>query len=249
MTRSPITLLTGDVGAGKTTLLHHLLDSLETDVIVGMVANAQGDRDAILRWVMLSLDQPSDPRETYVDLFSRFQSFLIDRYAQGQRVVLIFDEAQALSHDALEELRMLTNINSGKDDLVQVILVGQPELRDIVHAPELTQFVQRIGASFHLRAMDATTVAEYIKHRLAVAGAEGEIFSKQAMQLVYDATGGVPRLVNKLCDVAMVYTYSSDRLRVEERTIQQVLEDGLLIGGPASAANNDQLLLDKTWRV
>ncbi len=217
--------------------------------MLGMIANAQGDRGEILRWTMLALDQPSEPEESYVDLFSRFQTYLIDQYAAGRRVVLIFDEAQNLSRAALEELRMFTNINSGKDDLVQLVLVGQPELRDMVSAPDLTQFAQRVSASFHLRAMDAAGVRAYIDHRLSVAGAPGPIFSDAAATLVYHATRGVPRLVNKLCDLAMVYAFSADKPSVEADTVRQVLADGLLIGAPPLPEGPDRLVLEAHQRV
>ncbi len=249
MTRAPITLLTGEVGAGKTTLLHHLLGSLKDDLVVGMVANAQGDRGDILRWVMLALDQPSEPSESYVDLFSRFQAFLIDRYGKGLRVILIFDEAQNLTREALEELRMFTNINSGKDELVQLILVGQPELRDTILAPGLTQFAQRVSASFHLRAMDRDGVAEYVRYRLEIAGTTDVIFSDDAIRLVHAATGGVPRQVNKLCDMAMVYAFSADTTQVGIDTIQQILKDGVLIGAPTCAEASERLLLEEHHRV
>jgi len=251
MTQAPITLITGEVGAGKTTLLHYLLRSVEDDVIVGLVANTQGDRGEILRWAMLALDQRSEPGETYVDLFSRFQSYLIAQYAAGRRVMLIFDEAQNLSREALEELRMLTNINSGRDELLQLVLVGQPELREIVSAPDLTQFAQRVSASFHLKAMDAEAVSGYITHRLSVAGAKREIFSPDVRQLVFEATGGVPRLVNKLCDMALVYAYSADSPVVDASIVEQVIEDGMLVGAPVrpTEKTNGPLVLDARTRV
>lgn len=227
LTRAPITLITGEVGAGKTTLLHHLLKSLGPDVRVGLVSNAHGDRGELLRWVLLALGQSAGPQETYVDLFGRFQDYLIAEYAAGRRVLIIFDEAQNLSRESLEELRMFTNINSGKDELLQLVLVGQPELRDIVRRPDLTQFAQRISAAFHLPAMDGTTVRAYIRHRLAVAGAKEDLFSLPAADLVFEATGGVPRLVNQLCDLAMVYAFTKGHKRVVRLSVQQVLDDGV----------------------
>jgi len=198
LTRAPITLITGEVGTGKTTLLHHLLKSIDDRVKIGLVSNAHGDRGELLRWVLMSLDQPAPAAATYVDLFAAFQTFLIEEYATGRRVILIFDEAQNLSAESLEELRMFTNINSNKDELLQLVLVGQPELRDIVRQPELRQFAQRVSSSFHLTAMDRSTVRKYIGHRLEVAGADRNLFGLTATNQVYDATGGVPRLVNQL---------------------------------------------------
>ncbi len=231
LTRAPITLITGEVGAGKTTLLHHLLKSVEDDVHVGMVSNAHGDRGELLRWVLMALNQHADPLASYVDLFAQFQAYLIDEYATGRRVVLIFDEAQNLSRESLEELRMFTNINSNKDELLQLVLVGQPELRDIVQRPDLRQFAQRVAASYHLPSMSVEMVRAYINHRLSVAGATRSIFHIPAMNLVFEATGGVPRLVNQLCDLAMVYAYTKENTQVNRATVQQVLDDGVFFGG------------------
>lgn len=227
LTRAPITLITGEVGAGKTTLLQHLLKSVGDDVRIGLIANAHGNRGDLLRWVLLALAQPAEPQETYVDLFGRFQQYLIAEYAAGRRVILIFDEAQSLSRESLEELRMFTNINTNKDELLQLVLVGQPELRETIRRPDLTQFAQRVSAAFHLDAMDAATVRAYIRHRLAVAGATEDIFTPSAADMVHEYTGGVPRLVNQLCDLALVYAYTKDRKKVMRLTVQQVLDDGV----------------------
>lgn len=231
LTHAPITLITGEVGAGKTTLLHHLLKSMTQDVRIGFIANAHGDRGELLRWVLTALAQPAPREASYVELFEQFQTYLITEYAAGYRVILIFDEAQNLSRESLEELRMFTNINSNKDELLQLVLVGQPELREMIHRPDLTQFAQRVAANFHLPAMTATMVRGYIRHRLQVAGATHEIFSLSAAELIHEATGGVPRLVNQLCDLSMVYAYAKNQQRVPRFTVQQVLEDGVFFGG------------------
>ncbi len=235
LTRAPITLITGEVGAGKTTLLQQLLRSVAPDVRIGLVSNAHGGRGELLRWVLMSLGEIAPSEMNYVDLFARFQAFLIAEYAVGRRVILIFDEAQNLSRESLEELRMFTNIKSGKDELLQLVLVGQPELRTMVLRPDLTQFAQRVASSFHLPAMDAATVRSYVRHRLTVAGAAHEIFSPLALKEVHRATGGVPRLVNQLCDLAMVYGYTKGQKRVLHKTVRQVLDDGVFFGGGRGA--------------
>lgn len=239
MTRAPITLITGEVGSGKTTLLHHLLRTIGDKVHVGLISNPNGSRAELLRWVLLSLGEPAVPDETYVDLFSRFQNFLIAEYAKGRRVVLIFDEAQNLGRKALEEIRMFTNINSGKDTLLQLILFGQPELREIIHRPEMRQFAQRVASSFHLGTMDAKTVRAYVDHRLKLVGMKRRIFNDAAIGLVQSATGGVPRLVNQLCDLSMVYAFSSGRKRVDETHVRQVLDDGTLFAVNMQGAEGD----------
>ncbi len=232
LTKAPITLITGEVGAGKTTLVHHLLKDISDDIIIGLLSNVQGDKGDLLRWVLLSLDQNAPREASYVELFNQFQQFLIAQYAQGNRVVLIFDEAQNLTKAALEELRMLTNINSNKDELLQLILVGQPELRDIIRSPDLTQFAQRVAASFHLEAMDAAGVTSYISHRIRKSGAVRMIFTQQACSLIHRKTRGVPRLVNQLCDFALVYASTDGKKMVTERTVQSVLDDGIFFFEP-----------------
>ncbi len=229
ISRAPITLLTGEVGAGKTTLIQELLRHLDEDTSIGLVSNAQGGRGELLQWVLNSLDVPYAQQTDYVALFQTLQDFLITRYAEGGRVAIIIDEAQNLSIELLEELRMLTNINSGKDELLQLILVGQPELRDLVMRRQLRQFAQRIVGSFHLTNMDSRTVADYISHRLRHAGGTGTEFTRGAAQKIHEVTGGVPRLVNKLCDFSMVYSSIADERVVSGSIVQDVLDDGVFL--------------------
>lgn len=235
LTRAPITLITGEVGTGKTTLIHQLMAQHRDDVTIGLVANAHGDRAELLRWVLLSLGVPVDPDSHYVAMYGQFQAHLVSEYAAGRRVVLIFDEAQNLSRDVLEELRMFTNINAGKDELLQLIIVGQPELRDVVMRPDLRQFAQRVAASFHLPEMGSDGVADYITHRLAVAGRTDPVFDAGAMAAIHEATRGIPRLINQLCDLALVYAFTMDRQDVDRAIIAQVLRDGVFFGGGQSA--------------
>lgn len=172
LSRAPITLVTGGVGCGKTTLLRELLRQFGNKVTVGLISNAQGGRGELIQWVLNSLGVSFDPNVGYVQLFQKLQDYLIDEYASGRRVVLIFDEAQNLSPESLEELRMLTNINSGKDEVIQLVLVGQPELREMVLDPALRQLAQRIAASFHLLPLDENAVVDLIGHRLRPPAAQ-----------------------------------------------------------------------------
>ena len=239
LTHAPITLITGEVGAGKTTLMHHLLRTLPAEVRVGLVSNAHGDRGELLRWVLQSLDQTPAPGATYVELFGQFEQFLIDEYRKGHSVIVIFDEAQNLSLESLEELRMFTNINSNKDELLQLILVGQPELRETVNRPSLRQFAQRVASSFHLPALDAAMISDYIGHRMARAGARTRIFAPGTAALIHATTGGVPRLVNQLCDLSLLYAYTEDQDRVTPDTVNQVLKDGVFFAGGAPLSEED----------
>lgn len=226
MTRAPITVLTGEIGAGKTTLLQKLLSQVEPGVSIGLISNAQGNRGEILQWVLNALDVAFDQNESYVQSFQRLQDFLIDEYANGRRVILVFDEAQNVSVEGLEELRMLTNINTNKDELIQLILVGQPELRDIIAAPGMNQLAQRVAASFHLSRMDCEGTRAYVGHRMKTAGGTGQEFTPEAVDLVFEATGGVPRLINQLCDLGLLYCWTDDMRQVHRKYIKAVLDDG-----------------------
>lgn len=225
--RSPVTLLTGAIGCGKTTLLRELLRRLDPSVTVGLISNAQGGRGDLIQWVLNALDQRFDPQASYVTLFQQLQDHLIAEYAAGRRVTLIFDEAQNLSLESLEELRMLTNINTGKDEVVQLILVGQPELSDTIRRPELVQLAQRIAVSYHLLPLDAAMTGDFIMHRLRTVGGTGQEFDLGARKMVYDVTGGVPRLINQFCDMALLYAWTNEEPLVTTATLEQVLADNV----------------------
>ncbi len=225
LTHAPITVITGEIGAGKTTLLRHLLRSLPEDITVGLISNAQGNRGELLHWVLMALGVATDTNASYVQLFAQFQDFLIEEYASGRRTMLIFDEAQNLSAETLEELRMFSNINADKDELIQMVLVGQPELRDLISQPRLVQFAQRVAAEYHLPGMAAEAVRDYIDHRLRIAGADREIFTPAACECVHIASRGVPRLVNQICDYALVYAFTDGLDVVDAGVIEQVVLD------------------------
>jgi len=224
VTRAPITVVTGEIGAGKTTLIRHLMADIPEDLTLGLISNMQWGRGDLLHWMMLSLDQEIR-EEPYVRTFKRFQDILLECYAAGRRVVIIVDEAQNLSVAQLEELRMLSNINSDKDELLQLILVGQPKLRELLTRTELEQFVQRVSADFHLGRLTLRETREYIIRRLTIAGAKDTIFPVRSCDLIYEATGGVPRLVNILCDLCLVCGYSEDRRLIEEDLVRELLSD------------------------
>lgn len=237
LSRAPITLITGGVGCGKTTLLRALLRQFGPRVTVGLISNSQGDRGELIQWVLNSLGVSFNPEDGYVQQFQQLQDFLIDEYAAGRRVVLIFDEAQNLSGESLEELRMLTNINSGKDELLQLVLIGQTELRDMVLKPSLRQLAQRIAASFHLQPLDAKSVYEMIVYRLRSAGGTGNEITAGAAKMIHSASRGVPRLVNQLCDMALLYAWSTDHPRADEQVVQSVLDDGVFFAAQVAAVD------------
>lgn len=231
LSRAPITLLTGEIGSGKTTLLRQLLNRMEEDLTVGLISNATGGREELMRWTLnaFGVQEPSE-RCDDVDRYQLFVDFLVQEYAAGRRVILIVDEAQNLSMDALEELRMMTNVNSGKDEVFQLILVGQPDLRRTVLRPKLRQVAQRIAASFHLGGMQKGEVQDYVQHRLQTAGGTGEEFTPEAVALIHERSGGIPRLINQLCDLSLMYAWTDDEETVSADTVEAVLEDGVFFG-------------------
>ncbi len=231
MSCAPITVLTGEIGAGKTTLVQHLLSEMEQSITVGLISNAQGGRGELLQWVLHALGLPIEENATYVQMFREIQDFLVSEYAEGRRVVLIFDEAQNLTVEGLEEIRMLTNINANTDELIQLVLVGQPELRDMVLDPKMRQLTQRVAASFHLERMDQASVERYIRHRMKIAGGSGEEFTEEACRIVFEQTRGVPRLVNQFCDFALLYAWTNETDKVSEDVVNQVIQDGVFFGG------------------
>lgn len=235
ISRAPITMITGSVGSGKTTLLRELLKRIEPDCIVGLISNAQGGRGELIQWVLNSLELRFDSHASYVELFQMLQEFLLQEYSEGRRVVLIFDEAQNLSVESLEELRMLTNINSDKDELIQLVLIGQAELREVVLRPNLRQLAQRIAVSFHISPLDSERVHEMIVHRLKVAGGTGEEFTPEACEIIYERTHGVPRLVNQLCDMCLLYAWSGETAVVDAELLELVLGDGVFFAEQVAA--------------
>jgi general secretion pathway protein A len=163
LNQAGFTVVTGEIGSGKTTLLRQLLGGLDQRITVGLVTNVMPGAGRLLEWILLALNQPFE-NLSYVALYGQLQEFLIAEFAAGRRTVLIIDEAQNLAPEALEELRMLSNINADQAQLLQLILVGQPQLRDILKRPELFQFAQRVSSDFHLPPLNEQEVKVYTEH-------------------------------------------------------------------------------------
>jgi type II secretory pathway predicted ATPase ExeA len=224
VTEAGFIVITGDVGAGKTTVIRHFLKTVKSDVTVGVINNANAALGSLLSWVASAFELPRAGKDE-VELYNVFTDFLIAQYGKGKRVVLVIDEAQNLRRDVLEELRVLSNVNNGKDQLLQIILVGQPELLDVLRQPDMQQFKQRIAVHCHLDPLRPRETADYIRHRLSVVGGAPDIFDSEALAAVHYYSGGVPRLINLLCDQALTYGYSEDQPQIDAKTIGEVVAD------------------------
>ncbi|HSJ47535.1 MAG TPA: AAA family ATPase [Gammaproteobacteria bacterium] len=216
-------VISGEIGAGKTTLIRKLLTLASPEFRVGLVSNTLDSFGELLNWILLAYDLPGGG--TSVEQHERFLDYIIQQYGRGRRTVLIIDEAQNLGVDALEELRMLSNVNADKHQVLQVILVGQSGLRDTLKRPELAQFAQRILMDFHLGPLGREDTAHYIRHRVLVAGADPQLFTDAAAAAVFRYSGGVPRIINLLCDTALVYGYAEGRSSMDAELIHAVVRE------------------------
>ena len=219
--QSGFTVISGDIGTGKTTLIRHLLANMDREHTVGLISNTHREFGELLQWILLSFDIEHKGMDK-VEMYQRFIDFIIDEYAHNRRTVLIVDEAQNMAAETLEELRMLSNINADKDQALQVILVGQRELRDTLRRPDLVQFAQRISVDYHLEPLSEPEVIGYIRHRLKTAGGNPQLFSEDASRAVHRFSGGVPRLINQLCDNALVYGYAEQLQQIDSQLVNDV---------------------------
>jgi general secretion pathway protein A len=230
-------LVSGEVGSGKTTVIQYVLKRLESGLRVGLMNNVHAGMGPLLPWVLQSLGVRTVRRGTS-DQYDAFCNFLQQEHAAGRRVVLIIDEAQNLNASALEELRVLSNVNSSEAQMLQTILVGQPELRSTLKDPSMRQLAQRIAIDCHIAPLQLSETHHYIRHRLSVAGGNVELISADARDVVHANSAGVPRLINQICDTALVYAYSEQIDEVDANVVRQVIRDrgagGLLPLGQAA---------------
>jgi len=222
--QAPFCMLTGEIGSGKTTLLRHFLRTLSDKVTVGMISNTHSRFRSIHPWAVSSLSiAPSDDSD--IAHYEALVDFFVREYAKGRRSLLVVDEAHNLSPAILEELRLLSNVNSEQDVALQVVLVGQPELRTKLQHPALEQFAQRVSVDYHLGSLPLQDARAYIQHRLRVAGGDPALFHTDAIAFVHARTRGIPRLINQLCDLALVYGFAEQRRTIDLPLLQHVLQD------------------------
>jgi general secretion pathway protein A len=218
-------VITGEIGAGKTTLIETFLRELEKDVVVAQINQTQVSAVEFLQAVLVQFGF-SPFKMKKAELIATLNSFLIEQYAAGRKVLLIIDEAQNLSQRTLEEVRMLSGVETTKDKVLRIILAGQPELNAKLDSPELVQLAQRVRLRFHLTALTDEDTRGYILHRLEVAGSGGrEIFAPDCFDIIYRYSGGVPRLVNTLCETAMMSAFTADRDHVLADDVRAAIQE------------------------
>jgi general secretion pathway protein A len=219
-------LISGEIGSGKTTVVNYLLRRVQRGLRVGLMTNTHPGIGSLLPWVMQSLSVAM-PRGTSTasDLYAAFAQFLERERRARRRAVLIIDEAQNLTADALEELRVLSNLNAGDGLVLQTVLVGQPEIRETLRGTRMRQFAQRIAVDCHIAPLTREETHHYIAHRLGIAGGSPGIITFEACGRVHASTGGVPRLINQVCDTALVYGFAEQRNPIDPQIVELVLRD------------------------
>jgi type II secretory pathway predicted ATPase ExeA len=218
-------VITGEIGAGKTTLIETFLKEIDQDVVVAQINQTQISPIEFLQTLLAQFGfSPFKMRKA--ELLATLNQFLIEQYASGRKVLLIVDEAQNLSNKVLEEVRLLSGVETTKEKVLRIILAGQPQLNDKLDSPDLVQLKQRVRLRFHLTALSEPDAAEYVRHRLRVAGAgDREIFEPDTFALVYRYTGGIPRLTNTLCDTALLAAFAQDRPTVSVDDVRSAITE------------------------
>jgi type II secretory pathway predicted ATPase ExeA len=218
-------VITGEIGSGKTTLLHSFLGELGDEVIYAVVSQTQLNSTQFLQAILTEFGfKPFDKQK--VELLDMINMFLIEQYSAGKKVILIIDEAQNLSKKVLEEVRLLSGIETSQEKVLRIILAGQPELREKLDSPELKQLLQRVRLRFHLGALDEHDMREYIEHRLRVAGrTEPGLFTYDAFPVIYRYSGGVPRLINTICDSSLLVAFADEKTRIGPEDIENTAEE------------------------
>ncbi len=203
-------LLTGEVGTGKTTVCRCLLQQMPDNTDVAYIINPKQNATQLLQSIFAELGLPYQATASCKDLVDQLNHYLLQAHARGRNTLLLIDEAQNLAVDVLEQLRLLTNLETNEKKLLQLILIGQPELNDKLARPELRQLSQRVTARYHLKALPKSELERYISHRMSVAGVRQPLFSRGAIHTIYRFSAGVPRLVNLICDRALLGVYAEN---------------------------------------
>ena len=242
LSEAPFMVLTGDPGVGKTSLLQKLMAEHGTRHKIGLVTNARYDIEQLLPWILLSLGL-STKRLDPIEAYHLFSEFLSQESKRSRRVILVIDEAQSLGAELLEELRLLSNMNDGRTLKLQIILSGQPDLYTLLQRIDMTQFAQRIVVDYHLKPLSETDTANFIRHRLQVAGGRPALFTDQACVLVHRLSQGNPRLINQVADITLTYGYAEQASSITAKLVAQAALDRIKGRIPPLAATEELVAL------
>lgn len=217
--------ITGEIGTGKTTLCKSLLNSLDKDTKTALILNPELSKFQLLKAILQDLSI-SVEKNSGASLLGRLNEFLIEQLSSSNNVVLIIDEAQNLKVSLLEQIRLLSNLETEKEKLLQIVLVGQPELREKLNSPKLTQLRQRISVRYHISPLDKDEIEQYINHRLSVAGSGSSAkFGPQAIEELYQYSQGIPRIINILCDKALLAAFVQETRFISQEMVKKCIEE------------------------
>jgi general secretion pathway protein A len=219
-------LLTGEVGTGKSTVCRCLLEQIPSNFAIALILNPQLTVIELLATMCdeLRIEYPggNSSIKVFIDCIN---TYLLDAHSRGRKTVVIIEEAQNLSTEVLEQIRLLTNLETTRQKLLQIVMLGQPELNDILSLHELRQLSQRITTRYHLSSLSKKEVASYVKHRLSVAGTRSHLFSPSSIRELFCLSGGIPRLINLICDRALLGAYARGRDRVDRSTLSKAARE------------------------
>lgn len=223
--REGFVVITGEIGAGKTTLIKKFLIELDENVLVAKIFQTQLDEIELLQAILVEFGfNPFNAKK--VELLNMLNQFLVDKYLEGKQILLIIDDAQNLSKRALEEITMLSGLETQKEKILHVILVGQPELNDKLESPDMEQLLQRVSLRYHVRTLTNDETKEYIIHRLNIAGNKSKkLFNEEIYKKIYEFSGGVPRLINTLCDTALTCAFADDKKKIGSSEFTGVIDE------------------------
>ncbi len=221
--RSGIIVLVGEVGAGKTTLIKRLINETKSQLSIGLISNTHKSIKDLISWVLIAFDQPVK-EGSQAERYQQLLQFLEKAHKSHLQAVLIVDESQNLNIEALEELRLLHNLNTENKMLLQLVLVGQPPLLKILKQKELSQLVQRVSVNYYLKRLSLVETIQYIQHRLTISGGNKDLFSHHASATIYYYSGGTPRIINALCDLTLAYGFSVEAQIIDPGLVLEVVK-------------------------
>ncbi|MCW9055062.1 MAG: AAA family ATPase [Gammaproteobacteria bacterium] len=222
--REGFVVITGEIGSGKTTLIQKLIGELDDNVLVAKIFQTQLNEEELLQAILIEFGL-NPFRAKKVELLNMLNQYLIDSYLNGKQILLIIDDAQNLSKRVLEEITMLSSVETQKEKILHVILVGQPELNNIIESPDMEQLLQRVSLRYHVRSLAKDETKQYVDYRLGVAGLSKSIFSNEIYDLLFEYTGGIPRLINTLCDTALTCAFADNLKYIDIQVINTAIKE------------------------